>query len=64
MVLRTLSLLKNFDKPKSAILTGLSSLLLSMTMFSSLRSRCTMPVTVAMCIKGKGLDLMDTTSLG
>lgn len=39
----TLSLLKNFDRPKSAILTGESSRLLSMTMFSSFRSRCTMP---------------------
>lgn len=33
----------HFDSPKSAILTGESSRSSSMTMFSSLRSRCTMP---------------------
>lgn len=35
---------KNFDSPKSAILTGESSRSFIMIMFSSFRSRCTMPV--------------------
>jgi len=44
MVDRTVSGEKNFDSPKSAILTGESSLSFIMIMFSSLRSLCTIPV--------------------
>lgn len=41
---KTVSGEKNLDKPKSAILTGESSRSFCKIMFSSFKSRCTMPV--------------------